>query len=571
MKLINKYFIVFLILVFSFFAFKPLLLNGFFPIHDDTQVARVYEMTTALKDGMFPVRWSKDLGYGFGYPIFNFYDPLPYYIAGGISLLGFDALFSTKLMVILAIILSGFSMYLLSKEFFGKKGALFSSLLYILAPFHAVEIFVRGDFAENLAYAFIPLLFYGVLKINKDYKWRYIVITAISYAFIILSHNLTAMMVTPFILLFIGFLILRDRKKTLSFLTKVVFALFIGVLISAFYWLPAFFEMKFTDVLSQIGGGANFRDHFVCVSELWISQWGYGGSTKGCIDGVSFMIGKYHILLTFGLFLLALVTLFSKKYIRKINQEKEILYFIIFCFFSFLISVFFMLEMSKSLWELIKPMEFFQYPWRFLIMATFFTSLISGALFWVLEKYVVKKNINYLLTVFIFIFMIFVSLKFFVPQTILNKNSSDYTNKYSLNWEASKISDEYMPKGFRVPQSAYEIPDVSNLTTKELSIKIIERKTQYMKLSLEIFKEGDYILPFAFFPAWQAKIDGNRVKIIESPRGSIVSFSKGKHIFELSFIQTPVEKIANIISIAGILVLLIGIIRLRQKKYDKSS
>ena len=68
--------------------------------------------------------------------------------------------------------------------------------------------------------------------------------------------------------------------------------------------------------------------------------------------------------------------------------------------------------------------------------------------------------------------MIIVSLKFFVPQTILNKNASDYTNKYSLNWEASRISDEYMPKNFLKPSGPYGIPDVKNLVTKEIEVVI---------------------------------------------------------------------------------------------------
>lgn len=565
MKFINKYLFLILILVFSFFAFKPLLVNGFFPIHDDTQVARTYEMTKALRDGMFPVRWSKDLGYGFGYPIFNFYDPLPYYVSGSISLLGFDALLATKLMVIFAIILSGFSMYLLSKEFFGKEGGLFSSLLYIFAPFHAAEVYVRGDFAENFAYAFIPLLFYGLLKIHKSYSWKYVVITAVSYAGIILSHNLTAMMISPFVALFITYLLVRERKNIVKNLIRLSSGLFIGVLISAFYSLPAIFEMKYTDVLSQIGGGANFRDHFACVSQLWISQWGYGGSAKGCVDGISFMIGKYHIFLSVGLFLVSVVFLFSKKYSKILSKEKEAFYFIIFLFISFLFSVFFMLGISRPVWEIIKPMEFFQYPWRFLILASFFTSFIGGSLFFILAKFIKDKNNYFLLIFIVFVFMVFVSLKFFVPQEILSKNSKDYTSKHALSWEASKISDEYLPKGFKVPESQDQIPDVTNLTTPELSIRILQRKTQYEKLDLNVVREGTYILPFSYFPAWEAKIDGKKAELKQSLRGSIVNFPKGKHILELSFVQTPIERLANIISIAGILLLFAGIIHLKPK------
>ncbi len=564
MNVLRKLFPFIVILIFSFFANKPLLNPGFFPIHDDTQVARVYEMTKALKDGMFPVRWSQDLGYGYGYPIFNFYNPFPYYVGGVISLLGFDALFATKLMVILAIILSGFSMYFLAKEFFGKTGALFSSILYVFAPFHAVEIYVRGDFAENFAYAFIPLLFYGLFKIYKNYSWKYVVMTSVSYALIILSHNLTAMMIFPFVLIFILYFVFRERKDRTNHLIRLFFALFTGVLLSAFYSIPAIFEMKYTDVLSQIGGGANFRDHFACLSQLWISQWGYGGSVKGCIDGLSFMIGKYHIFLSASLFLVSIFFLISGKYSKK-PKDKENLYFIIFLFLNFLLSVFFMLQVSRPVWELLRPMEFFQYPWRFLIMVSFFSSFMAGGLFFLLEKFVKDKNTYYLLVFVACAFMIFVSLKFFVPQEILSKNSSDYTSKHALSWEASKISDEYLPKGFRVPENEYEIPDISNLTTPELTIKILERKTQYTKLDLDVVKSGNYVLPLSYFPAWKAKIDGKEVSINQSSKGSVVNFSKGKHIFELSFVQTPIEKLANLLSLSGVLLLFAGIIRLKLK------
>ena len=88
MNVLKKFFPFIFLFTVSVLAIYPFFHSGFFPIHDDTQVQRVFEMKTALKDGMFPVRWVPDLGYGYGYPIFNFYAPLPYYIGGFINLLG---------------------------------------------------------------------------------------------------------------------------------------------------------------------------------------------------------------------------------------------------------------------------------------------------------------------------------------------------------------------------------------------------------------------------------------------------------------------------------------------------
>ena len=122
----------------------PLFHQGLFPVHDDTQVARVLTMGKALKDGLLPVRWVDFLGYNFGYPIFNFYAPLAYYIGGFFILFGFSALISTKIMMGLGMMLAGISMYLLASSIFSKKAGFLSAVLYLYAPYHAVDLYVRG-------------------------------------------------------------------------------------------------------------------------------------------------------------------------------------------------------------------------------------------------------------------------------------------------------------------------------------------------------------------------------------------------------------------------------------------
>ena len=165
MNFVKKYWGVFFILFLSIFSVVPFFNSGFFPMHDDAQVARVFEMGKALKDGIFPVRWVSGLGYGYGYPIFNFYAPLSYYFGGFINTSGFDALVSTKIMMVFGIIMAGAFMYLLAREFWGEIGGIISALFYIYAPYHAVDIYVRGDVSEFYAYAFIPLMFLGFYKV----------------------------------------------------------------------------------------------------------------------------------------------------------------------------------------------------------------------------------------------------------------------------------------------------------------------------------------------------------------------------------------------------------------------
>jgi len=567
MIILKRFLPYLLILVFAFFAFKPLLAPGFFPIHDNTQVARVYEMTQGLKDGMFPVRWSKDLGYGFGYPIFNYYDPLLYYAGGFVSILGADALSATKLMVILGILLSGFSMYLFAKEFWGKWGGILSSVLYVFAPFHAVDIFVRGDFAESFAYAFIPFVFYGLWKTYKQKKWKYVVISSFSYAAVIVSHNLYALMISPFIVLFVIFLIFKDKKINKKISLLLILSIILGILISAFYSFPAILEMKYTNILSQVGGGADYKDHFVCLLQLWTSPWGYGGSAKGCIDGLSFMIGKYHIIFSFLALVITVLTLFNRKISNKFREEKEKLLIVILFFIFLLFSAFLTLEISRPVWDLLSFMAFLQYPWRFLAVIGFFTSFISGFLVWFVSFLTKNEKYTYACGILISIFIVLVSIKFFAPQSILKTTAGDYTNSYALNFTSSKISDEYMPMDFNKPNEPTEVANFNSLNSRDLMITSITKKTQLINIDYTAGKNLQTVIPLAYFPAWKASLDGENIDIRQSARGILVNLISGKHTLNLVFVQTGVEKLGNLISIIGISFLFLGIIHFK-RKYD---
>jgi 4-amino-4-deoxy-L-arabinose transferase-like glycosyltransferase len=558
-----KYIFLIIIFVFSLLAVLPLFHAGFFPIHDNTQVSRVYEMTKALRDGMFPVRWSQDLGYGFGYPIFNFYDPFPYYVGGFIGIFGADALLSTKIMMVLGIIFSSFSMYLLAKEFWGRWGGVLSALFYIYAPYHAVDVYVRGDVAEFWAYAFLPLVFYGLWKIYKEGKWRYVVITGLSYTGIIISHNLTALMSSPFIFLFMLYLFVKvnNKKQKYYFLVSLI----LGILISAFYSLPTILEMNYTNVLSQIGGGASFSDHFVCLPQLWTSPWGYGGSAPGCVDGVSFMIGKYHIISAVIILILSITIIFSKKFNKNFLAEKEKLSIIIITFVGFLFSIFFTLEVSRPIWELVKPMEFIQYPWRFLIMAVFFASFIAGAIFLWINKLIKNNLAIYVLGIVLSFLIVIVSAKFFVPQKFLPNSPENYTNNYALSWTSSRISDEYMPRNFQKPKNSSEVASFSNLNSEDLKLETINQKTQEINIKYRAIKNMQILLPLAYFPSWKAFIDGNNINVYEGKKGIYVNLTQGTHNLRIIFIQTPFELLGNVVSLASILVLFIGIIYFKNK------
>lgn len=547
-------------------------------MHDNTQVARVFTMHKSLVDGMFPVRWVSDLGYGYGYPIYNFYAPFAYYIGGFINL-ATDSLTATKAMMVIGVLLSGIFMYYFARSLWGAFGGIVAAMLYMYAPYHALDIYVRGDVGECYAYAFIPLAFFGIYKIllignenakrktqneKKQFKiQKYlsaIVIGSLGFAGIILSHNLTAMMVTPFLF---GFVLLLwfFSKKQKAFVFGVFVSALLALLLSAFYWLPVFPELKYTDVLSQIGGGADYRNHFVCAHQLWDSPWGYGGSTFTCVDGLSFKIGKVHIILAGLSILLILIQIFSS-HLKKIQPRT---FFIVgFLAGSLCISIFLLGEESKFLWDAFPPMAFFQYPWRFLLLVSFFISVLGGGVIFFFQGIFSLRwqfFLNILISGILIVFIIVVNADIFVPQSIFSATAKSYTNEEALHWEASKLTDEYLPKGFDNPKMENQVPTKKIVIPKGKGSMIsFHETTTKITATFEMKTASKILLQQAYFPAWHVMLDGKEIAYKKSSRGMVIVIPQGKHTLEVTFIETPIEKLGNILFFAGIVVLILGII-----------
>lgn len=551
----KKLFIL-LVILLSLPTILPLFHQGLFPVHDDTQVARVLSMGKALRDGMLPVRVVDYLGYNLGYPIFNFYGPLAYYVGGFFTLVGFSAVSSTKIMMGLGMILAGVSMYLLASTLFGKKAGVVASIFYLYAPYHALNLYVRGAVGELWAYAFLPLPFFGLWSLYKTKKFRYVVITSLSLAAIVISHNLTALMILPFVLLtIVGLSIASWKKKEFTTIYLFLICIACGILLSSFYALPALLEMQYTNVASILGGGSNPIDHFVCPMQLWQSMWGYGGSTPGCMDGMSFMLGKIHIL-----FMLLGIVAIGYFFLKKRYQEFSTL---TACFIVLIFSVFMMVNFSALLWQTIPQLKFIQFPWRFLSLAALSSSLIAGGVLGALGR--IRPFVTLFLVVFLSILAIFYYGKYFTPQSF-EQNIAKYTDLSVITWNVSKVSDEYLPKTLKKPKSINTVPH-SFIMARTGEIKVLHEslKTQNKKVSITS-SDALVQLNLAYFPAWKITVDDKRI----SPRvvDGLYEFNimQGQHSIEATFVQTPIELLANILTIVGLSVLILGIIKTRSNK-----
>src|SRR3990167_3027055 len=309
----NYLIITLLILLISVILSLPLLKPGLYVIHDDQQIARLFVFDQALKSGQFPVRWVDGLGFGFGYPLFNFYPPFVYFLGEIFHILGFGFVNSIKLVFFFSIFASGLAMYLFARLFFGRIPSMVSAMFYMAVPYRALDIYVRGALAESFSFVWLPLILWSFYKLAVTNKSIYLVLSSVFLALLMITHNLIFlpfMLILPFYSLF---LIWKAEKKLLATSNQLL-ATILAFGLSAFFTLPALFEKRFTIVDDLLLLNlASYKIHFVYPQQLWNWTWGFGGSAAGLADGISFKIGKLHVLVSIAAFLLAIIHLVKHK------------------------------------------------------------------------------------------------------------------------------------------------------------------------------------------------------------------------------------------------------------------
>ena len=559
-KLIKKW-PVFLILALSWWAARALFRSGFFPIHDDEQIARLYELHQALSTGQFPPRWVPNLGFGYGYPFYNFYPPFVYYLGEMFYALGFSLITSTKIVMALGFLFSGIFMYLLGKEFFGKIGGIVAAIFYIYAPYHALDLYVRGALAEFYSFVFLPAVFWSTLKLVKEKQKKWLIMNSLFLSFLLLSHNLITLIFLPFYFLYLFFLLFfeKEKKKTVS-IFSYSFLLFLGL--TCYFWLPALWEKKYTlvdEILTR--ELANYKLHFVYLRQLLNSPWGYGGSIFGLEDGISFEVGKPHLILSF---LAAAFGFFLLK--RKKGRGA----FLVLCSLFFVLSLFMTSFHSQFIWDRLKPLWYLQFPWRFLVFAAFFSSLLSGGVIDYICKMLKKRLIaKWLLISFSLFLVIFLHKSYFKPARYLDVADRDYTTEEDLKWRVSKMSFEYVPKGVATKLSDIGTTqlDLEKEEIKRSSFEIIEGKLEIIEIRdlphKKIFKtKGKGVLRVNVFdfPGWKAFNDGEEMAIEETGKLRLITLKipQGEHRIEVIFTNTPVRRLANLVSLVSIIIILAG-------------
>ncbi len=546
--------ILFLILLASSYA---LLHPSFFHLHDFTHAARIAEMVRGLDAGQLPVRWSENFGYGFGMPLFNFYAPLPYFVGALFYKVGFSLLASIKLLYLLTGALTIISSYLLGRQLLGRLGGLVLAAAYTLAPYRALNLFVRGALSEALAMSFLPVVLWAIVAFSKKQDKKYLFFLVLSLFGIILSHNLTALIFIPLAALF-TFLYLW-RLDRLKLLWPIAGQFILAAALSAFYMLPALLEKNDTVIERIFAGYFHYSHHFLYLRQFFQDNWAYGGSGWGPGDDVSFFLGFGQLS---GLLVLMVLLLGKlRRGLLTLTRRKEFFLLVtigLMLIFSLLMSTF----KTQWLWDRVSLLQFIQFPWRFLSAASLFVAILVAFNFAWLRGFGKR-----LILALILLVLLFTNARYFQPEKYLDNAAALYYGEPErIRNEMSEILPDYIPK--QMPEEKVlreknqELPALwlnNEMYTKNDDDKLeIMLDRGFEKMAL-IDSGQEQILNFkvAYFPGWQAEVDGQSQEILVSESlGNIqVRVPKGEHKVVIYFSeQTPARIWGDAISLLALLI-----------------
>jgi len=365
---------IWLMLALSIFAWGPLLTPAyFFEAHDAKHsVFFLVEFDQTFRDGYLWPRWAPDFSFGYGYPLFNLYAPLSFYAAELVHLLGFGLTAAVRTIYILATVGAGLGMYGFVKRLFGRWAGLLAAVVYMYVPFHLVEIFVRSAFAEYVALAIIPFVFWAFTELVAAPSQRRVALAGLAYGLLALTHHTSFFTFTPFLMIYILYLILAKSRLALkSLLSRSLYAAGAGALglaLAAIYLIPVVFEARYIKVEQWTSGSYNYLQHFVYFSQLFSPEWGYGYAGPGLLDDFSFQLG----IVVIGLTLFAAVAMLA----RRFPHWGTALFYLI----STVIVVLLMSPLAEPIWQIVPIAALVQFPWRLLGMTAFTMSVVSGSL-----------------------------------------------------------------------------------------------------------------------------------------------------------------------------------------------
>ena len=518
---------------------------------------RCVEFDAAVRGGEFFPTWSPDFYHGHGSPLFQFYAPLAYFVVEVPLLARIDIVTALKLAQISMLIASGVAMYRLASANVSRWAAVLGAVFYMIAPYRMLDLFIRHSLAEHFAFVWFPVLVLGTQRFVSQGRRCSAVAVTIATAGLILTHNVMALIGLP-ICIAVGWFLSAASKNWRSVAVAAAPAL-IGIGIAAFFWWPALSARHLVRADESLSGGYfDFHRHFVEASHFFGSRWMTAENADG-LGEILLQIGWPHLVAAIG----AVALLRGKGRSRwSIGGAGLTAIALVMCH-----------ALSRPIWELLPPLRYVQFPWRFLAFVVFGTTMCAaavidrlGRLKPRLEMPVVLGAIGLVLWTY---FPSYSTAQFLAADEATRtmiRVTAEQADRIAATRrfialdslvtpaairsadERATSSDDFLPRGVREKPTATRSEPISTDAGKILAFEQPALNTYRAEISLH--DSATVKLHQFWFPGWTASLDGQPLAVRPFGASAIVSCDApaGVHTIEFKYTHLPHRRVGSIMS-----------------------
>lgn len=542
-------------------------------------IFRTVALDRAIGDGVLYPRWFPDLAFGYGFPFFNYREPLGYYAIEALHKLGADFPLALNLLLALGVIAAGQTMLLWVSDLFDRTAGIVAGLVYMAAPYTLIGAITRANQPEVLALALLPLILWAFRRLLIRGGRRYFALAVLSYATLLLTHNISSLIFTPILLAYCVLLTAYSSRTTHHALRTTLIAALISLALTAFFWLPALVEGQAVQLyLTHSARGNDYHFNFVALSEVL-----HGPGTADPL------LLNPPLIISLGWPQIALAVL-GLLFIRQVNSREQRAHLIAAA--VLLIGLVFMaLPVSVGLWENLPLIRFVQFPWRFVGRALLPAALLAGAATYAIahSSFAARHALrSTTLSIGLAIVTLVLAAPRVYPRTCAPQPNLSINDIFAYERATGHIGVD--PLGAYLPVTVKERPTSSPLEAQYARNEIIQRLDRSAlpsgaRVIAEAYQPNRAVIdldtPIGFratyftfdFPGWQVTIDNQPAPITPFEPTGLITFEvpAGRHRIEVAFGDTPLRSAANAISIAALLGLAVMLTRGRRGIHSTAS
>ncbi|MCL4871310.1 MAG: hypothetical protein KJ063_20300 [Anaerolineae bacterium] len=524
---------------------------------------RVVALDQMVREGVWWPRWSPHLVHGYGYPVFNFFPSLSHWVVELFHLMGVPLTMAYRLTVLLQAAAAAWGMFFLGRAMLNAAAGWIAALAYVYSPYLLYDSIIRGGLPEAQALALFPWLLLAIwqmirkseqtgdngnrksedtlslsLLLSRSFAQRgWFVAAAFIAAAMLLSHPI----VYP-IFLFIGLWLLRlTWRHGWHILPGPAIALGLGVLLTAFFLLPALGELEATRALTAADQDYSYLGNFLSLGQLL--TFPQLPADPALINPPVVRAIPLFVLLWAG-FRLAWRWPGLPQ-----TRRPQIIDWVLLC----LLAIWLITPSSRFVWDNVPLLPQILYPWRFLGLASLAAALLLAHSFladeaagWPRWPLLTLISLGILLTAIPWLYP---------PREPISENPGLID---LAAFEAPPLFIGTTTLGEFLPRWVQTMPDTTELRQQLIDqgdpdrlsptdgLQVIQRTGPTTNAVYHVRVTAPVRVSYRqfYFPGWQARLNGEAIPLSPSePEGVLqLELPPGDHELHLFFGSTPLRR-----------------------------